>query len=103
MVSAAVGQLHDPSSLIPIIIAAMLWGNKWVGKTVRALCDNMAIVHVLHSRQSKDLEIMHLLRCLSLVECCLPNLCMSSLAFAPPAAGAGWVGLGWGLGGPVGN
>ena len=34
--------------LIPIVIAAMLWGNKWAGETVRALCDNMAIVHVLH-------------------------------------------------------
>ena len=40
--------------LIPIVIAAMLWGHKWAGKTVRALCDNMAIVHVLHSRQSKS-------------------------------------------------
>ena len=63
-------QVHiTVKELIPIVIAAMLWGHKWAGKTVKALCDNMAIVHVLHSRQSKDHEIMHLLRCLSLVEC----------------------------------
>lgn len=55
--------------LLPIVTAAMLWGYKWKGKMVRALCDNMAIVHVLHSRQSKDSELMHLLQCLSLVEC----------------------------------
>jgi len=52
--------------LIPIIIASMLWGHKWKGKTVRALCDNMAIVHVLRSKHSKDSELMHLLRCLSM-------------------------------------
>ena len=55
--------------LIPIIIASMLWGHKWKGKTVRALCDNMAIVHVLRSKHSKDSELMHLLRCLSMIEC----------------------------------
>ena len=63
--------------LIPIAIAAMLWGNKWARKTVRAFCDNMAIVHVLHSRQSKDQDIMHLLQCLSLVECCFDFILVS--------------------------
>ena len=83
MVSVAVGQFHDSSSyitvkeLIPIVIPAMLWGHKWVGKTVRALCDNMAIVHVLHSRHSKDQEIVHLLQCLSLVECCYDFILVS--------------------------
>jgi len=32
----------------------MLWGHKWKGKTVRALCDNMAIVHVALLHLSKS-------------------------------------------------
>ena len=55
--------------LLPIVIASMLWGHIWKGKTVRALCDNIAVVHVICSRHSKDQELMYLLRCLSLIEC----------------------------------
>lgn len=52
--------------LIPIVIAASIWGHKWAGKTSQACCD-MAVVHVLGSRQSRDSDVMHLLRCLALV------------------------------------
>ena len=54
--------------LIPIVIAASTWGHRWAGKTIRALCDNMAVVHIINSRQSRDPDVMHLLRCLSLIE-----------------------------------
>ena len=29
--------------LLPVVIATATWGRNWVGKTVRALCDNMAV------------------------------------------------------------
>ena len=50
--------------LVPIVLAAAIWGRQWAHKHVRVWSDNMAVVHVLHSRTSKDSVIMHLLRCL---------------------------------------
>ena len=55
--------------LLPVIIAAAVWGAGWPGQTIRALCDNMAAVHIIRTRQSKDPNAMHLMRCLSLIEC----------------------------------
>ena len=55
--------------LLPIVIGAALWGQQWSGKTIQARGDNMAAVHILHSRQSKAPEAMHLVRCLCLIEC----------------------------------
>ena len=55
--------------LLPIILASAIWGSQWAGKTIRALCDNMAAVHIIRNRQSKDPNAMHLMRCLSLIEC----------------------------------
>ena len=54
--------------LLPIVIAAAIWGSRWVGKTIRAQCDNAAIVAVLSSRTSKEVEVMHLLRCLAFLQ-----------------------------------
>lgn len=51
--------------LVPIVIAAALWGTSWQKKCVRFRSDNMAVVQVLRSRTSRDNIIMHLLRCLS--------------------------------------
>jgi len=46
--------------LLPIAIACGLWGHLWKHKTILAKCDNMGVVHILHSRTSKDPVIMHL-------------------------------------------
>ena len=54
--------------LIPIIIAAALWGKEWQGKVINCCCDNQAVVAVLQSRSSKEAEVMHLLRCLFFFE-----------------------------------
>ena len=48
-----------------------IWGRQWAGKTIRARCDNMGAVHIIHSHQSKDAYAIHLIRCLSLLECSL--------------------------------
>ena len=50
------------------LIAASTWGHRWAGKTIRAFCDNMAVVHIINSRQSRDPDVIRLLRCLSLIE-----------------------------------
>lgn len=54
--------------LLPIVIAAAPWGHTWAGKTVRAQCDNMAVVAMVNSRTSWEPELMHLLRCLAFLE-----------------------------------
>ena len=54
--------------LIPIVIAAAVWGRNWQGKTVLAKCDNMAVVAIVNSGTSKEKESMHLRRCLAFLE-----------------------------------
>ena len=51
--------------LVPVVLAAAVWGREWAGLTVQVLCDNLAVVADLNSECSKDAQIMHLLRCLS--------------------------------------
>ena len=51
--------------LLPVVIAAALWGDKWAGQCVCFNSDNMAVVDLLRSRTTKDTLVMHLLRCLS--------------------------------------
>ena len=50
--------------LVPIVIAAAIWGPTWKRCRVRFRSDNMAVVDLLSSRTSKDQLLMHLLRCL---------------------------------------
>ena len=50
--------------LLPIVIAAGLWGNQWKCKCICFRSDNMAVVDILKSRTSRDQPLMHLLRCL---------------------------------------
>ncbi len=54
--------------LIPIVIAAVIWGAQWKGKRVLAQCDNTAVVAVLNTRYAKDVVLMRILRCLFFVE-----------------------------------
>ena len=54
--------------LIPIVVAAAIWGKKWQGKFVQARSDNQAVVATINSRTSRDPSIMHLLRCLFFIE-----------------------------------
>ena len=54
--------------LIPIMIAAVVWGRKWKGCKVTTLCDNSAVVAVLNSCYSQDKTLMQMLRCLFFIE-----------------------------------
>ena len=45
-----------------------VWGKHWKGLDAMCHSDNQAVVAVLHSRTSKDHDIIHLLRCLSFME-----------------------------------
>ena len=54
--------------LIPILIAAVVWGKDWLGCRAVARCDNAAVVAVLNSRSCKDPTLMQLLRSLFFIE-----------------------------------
>ena len=54
--------------LVPITIAAVVWGRGWQGKVVRAWCDNEAVVCIVNQGTSRDPEVMHLVRCLAFVK-----------------------------------
>ena len=54
--------------LLPIVLAGMIWGRRWVDSCVRCLCDNQAVVACLRSRTSRDSHCMHMLRTLAFVE-----------------------------------
>ena len=69
------GSRHDASrqkciavkELVPIIIAAVIWGPEWKGQLVCAHCDK-AVVDVLGSRSCKDKDLMQMLRSLFFLE-----------------------------------
>lgn len=52
--------------LLPIVIACVLWGSGWVGKTVLFQCDNAAMVAIIRLGSSRHPLCMHLMRSLSL-------------------------------------
>ena len=69
MVHAALGgtnHLHiTVKELTPIVLAAMVWGINWQGRTILARCDNAAVVGIVNSDSSKNPKAMHLMRCLT--------------------------------------
>ena len=50
--------------LVPIAAACAIWGPRWQSQHVLVYCDNIAGVHVITARSSKDMILMHLLRCI---------------------------------------
>ena len=52
------------SALVPIFIAAAVWGCYWQNKAIMCHCDNEAVVCIINSGTSKDPKVMSLLRCL---------------------------------------
>ncbi len=57
-----------PKELLPIVIAAVVWGEQWKGSTIKAWCDNSAVVATIRTGSCKEKRAMHLRRCLAFVE-----------------------------------
>lgn len=64
--------------LIPIVIAAAVWGRLWIGDRIQCHCDNESVVAVISSRTSKNPSVMHLLRCLFFFEASF-NFCVKAV------------------------
>ena len=54
--------------LVPVVLAAAVWGEEWSGQTVHAHCNNAAVVAILNTETSKSNEVMHLVRYLSFLK-----------------------------------
>ena len=50
--------------LIPVVIAAAIYGSRWKGKIIQFVVDNMAVVEVLNRSYCSDNHLMHLIRLL---------------------------------------
>lgn len=61
-----------PKELLPIVVAAAVWGPQWRRLTVKARCDNMAVVATIRSGSCKEQHAMHLRRCLAFIEASVP-------------------------------
>ena len=58
-------QHNTIKELLPIVIAAAIWGPDWVGKAVLCQCDNEAVVYIINTGTSKDPYVMGLMRCIT--------------------------------------
>ena len=52
--------------LVPIVVAAALWGPSWEGHHIRFHSDNIAVVAILTKHTTRDPLLNHFLRCLFL-------------------------------------
>ena len=50
--------------LVPVVMAAAVWGHKWSGHIVQFVSDNEPVVQVLNAGHARDETLSHLLRCL---------------------------------------
>ena len=64
-----ISQCHiTVKELVPIVIAAAIWGSQWQGQTIAVKCDNMAVVSIINKGTSHDPDAMHLARCLAFIK-----------------------------------
>ena len=65
--------------LLPVVIAAAIYGNQWSGKLVLFRVDNMAVVEVLKATYSREPHLTHLIRVL-VIFCCPFQLLVFSIS-----------------------
>ena len=53
--------------MVPIVIAAALWGPTWQGKNILVQCDNSAVVSIINHGTLKNQDAMHLAKCLAFI------------------------------------
>ena len=59
---ASYSDVHiSAKELVPIVIAAVVWGDVWHGKNIRVWCDNVAAVSTINHGSSKNGDVMPVL------------------------------------------
>ena len=66
-------ELQDASiqvkELVPVVVAAALYGRDWKDQLVVFLVDNQAVVEIINKTHSKESHLMHLVRLLVFFAC----------------------------------
>ena len=57
----------DWQELFAIYIACLLWGPNWSGKRICIWCDNLPVVAIINTKQSKSPQIMDLVRAITIL------------------------------------
>jgi len=84
---AAIKDSHiTAKELLPIIIAAAIWGAQWANQSVLCRCDNEAVVCIVNTGTSKDLTVMCLMHCLYFIVAKF-NMILSTVHLASSANG----------------
>ena len=55
--------------LVPVVVAAHVWGRSWGRLRVPFLSDNAVVVAILNKGSSKSPDVMHLMRILTRIAC----------------------------------
>lgn len=63
--------------LIPVVVAAAIYGKHWERKIVEFVIDNQAVVEIVRSGYSREPHLMHLTRLLVLMACRGQFRCLS--------------------------
>jgi hypothetical protein len=53
-----------PKEMVPVVVAAAIWGKHWAGRDVRFHVDNLSVVAVIQRVSAWDDRLHHLVRCL---------------------------------------
>ena len=69
--------------LLPIMVAAAVWGRYWAGCTVWCMCDNEAVVSVIRTGSCKEGHMAHMLRCLFILEARFGFAVVSAHVYVP--------------------
>lgn len=69
--------------LVPIVMAAVLWGSQWATHRIKFHCDNQATVAIINKGRSQSIAIMPLMRRLTL--CAMENCFTLSADYLPGA------------------
>ena len=65
---ADMGDCHiSTKEMIPVVMAAIVWGHRWQGLSVCFHTDNTAVVALINQGSVRDSSLMHLMKCLSFV------------------------------------
>ena len=52
--------LTTVKEMVPIVLAAGVWGRRWSRRTMAVSCDNSAVVAILNKGCCKDPDVMNL-------------------------------------------
>jgi len=63
----AIAITYTVKELTPVVVAAAIWGHRWIRHFILVHSDNMPTIAIINSRTSHNSEAMHLVQCLTFI------------------------------------